>query len=134
MKAFIGVTTSGNAPITSNATPRLSLWLGFGPGQGLPPWFTTCAVVYFMDHIYIYMIQPCKINAWGVGRVPRILNPFEYDVPQAPKPFSNEGELLPMVSFAIGSLFAHLFSFGGIMLGLHGIHLGNISVTSMGMG
>jgi hypothetical protein len=122
MKAFIGVITSGNAPTTSSATPRLSLWLGFGPGQGLPPWFTTCVVVYFMDHIYIYIYMP------------RILNPFKYDVPQAPKPSSSEGELLPMVSFATGSLFAHLFSFGGIMLELHGIHLGNIGVTSMGMG
>ncbi len=27
----------GNAPATSGAAPRLSLWLGSGPGQGLPP-------------------------------------------------------------------------------------------------
>jgi hypothetical protein len=39
-----------------------------------------------------------------------------------------------LVSFAIGSLFAHLFSFHGIMLGLHGTHLGNNGATSMGMG
>jgi hypothetical protein len=80
------------------------------------------------------MMQRSKTNAWGVGGVSRILNPFEYDVPQAPKPFSSERELLPMVSFATRSLFAHLFSFGAIMPRLHGTHPRNIGVTSMGMG
>ncbi len=79
-------------------------------------------------------MQPSKTNAWGVGRVPRILNPLKYDVPQAPKPFSSEGKLLLMVSFVTRSSFAHLFSFGGIMLGLHGMHPRNIGVTNMGMG
>ncbi len=67
-------------------------------------------------------MQLSKTNAWGVGRVPRILNPLEYDVPQAPKPFSSEGKPLLMVSFIIGNLFAHLFAFGGIMPRLHGTH------------
>jgi hypothetical protein len=57
-------------------------------------------------------MQCFKTNAWGVGGVSRILNPLEYDVPQAPKPFSNERELLLMVSFATRSLFVHMFSFG----------------------
>jgi len=33
----IGVTTNGTAPTTFGASPRLSLWLGFGPCQGPPP-------------------------------------------------------------------------------------------------
>ncbi len=79
-------------------------------------------------------MQPFMTNAWGVGGVPKILNPLEYDVPQAPKPSSSGRKLLPMVSFATKSLFVHLFTFGGIMPRLHGKHLGNIGVTSMGMG
>ncbi|CAK9234530.1 unnamed protein product [Sphagnum troendelagicum] len=61
-----------------------------------------------------------------------ILNPLEYDVPQAPRPPSSG--LLPMVSSGSGSLFAHLFSSAGTMPGLHGTAPANTSGASMGMG
>jgi len=62
-----------------------------------------------------------------------ILHPLEYDVPQAPKPFSNGGEgLLPLVSSVIGCLFVHLFSFHGTMLGLHGTHPGKVVQQTWG--
>ncbi|CAK9876234.1 unnamed protein product [Sphagnum jensenii] len=56
----------------------------------------------------------------------------EYDVPQAPRPLSSSGLLLPMVSSGstTGSLFAHLFSSAGTsMPGFHAT-----SAASMGMG
>ncbi|CAN5975397.1 unnamed protein product [Sphagnum jensenii] len=68
--------------------------------------------------------------AGGMGA--GILNPLEYDVPQAPRPPSSG--LLPMVSSGSGSLFAHLFSSAGTMPGLHGTAPANTSGASMGMG
>ncbi|CAM6033705.1 unnamed protein product [Sphagnum compactum] len=69
-----------------------------------------------------------RMRGMGAG----ILNPLEYDVPQAPRPPSSG--LLPMVSSGSGSLFAHLFSSAGTMPGLHGTAPANTSGASMGMG
>jgi len=68
-----------------------------------------------------------------VGGMLGILHPLEYDVPQGPKPFFDGGEgLLPLVSSVIGSLFVHLFSFHGTMLGSHGTHLGKVVQQAWG--
>ncbi|CAM6045001.1 unnamed protein product [Sphagnum compactum] len=72
-----------------------------------------------------FLMQPPKVamhDGGAAGLQPAILNPLEYDIPQAPRPTSSSGLLLPMVSSGTGSLFAHLFSSapGSTMPGLHG--------------
>ncbi|CAM6026605.1 unnamed protein product [Sphagnum balticum] len=58
----------------------------------------------------------------------------EYDVPQAPRPLSSSGLLLPMVSSGstTGSLFAHLFSSAGTsMPGFHATATAQMSATAL---
>jgi len=136
----------GNAPAATTAGaagPRLSLWLGGpagGPGQGLPgsQQMQLQQLPGCSDIASSYLMQPPKaimhLGGGGGTGLQGIPNHAlqEYDVPQAPRPLSSSGLLLPMVSSGstTGSLFAHLFSSAGTsMPGFHAT-----SAASMGMG
>ncbi len=119
------------APATGAPGPRLSLWLGSGPGPagGLPaPGSQQVQLLPAASDVSSsspFLMQPPKVamhDGGAAGLQPAILNPLEYDIPQAPRPTSSSGLLLPMVSSGTGSLFAHLFSSapGSTMPGLHG--------------
>ncbi len=142
-----GQSVVGNAPATSGAAgTRLSLWLGPGPGSGGGgpggiPGSQHVQLLPGPDLSSSFLMQPPKAmqqqhggggGAAAGGMGAGILNPLEYDVPQAPRPPSSG--LLPMVSSGSGSLFAHLFSSAGTMPGLHGTAPANTSGASMGMG
>ncbi len=144
-----GQSVVGNAPATSGAAgTRLSLWLGPGPGSGGGgpggiPGSQHVQLLPGSDLSSSFLMQPPKAmqqqqqhggggGAAAGGMGAGILNPLEYDVPQAPRPPSSG--LLPMVSSGSGSLFAHLFSSAGTMPGLHGTAPANTSGASMGMG
>ncbi|CAK9255573.1 unnamed protein product [Sphagnum jensenii] len=88
----------GNNMNLGRVSPRLSLWLGSGPGPagGLPaPGSQQVQLLPAASDVSSsspFLMQPPKVamhDGGAAGLQPAILNPLEYDIPQAPRPTSS---------------------------------------------
>lgn len=104
----------------SRAGTGLSLWLGPGPGPPGPQ----LQMHQLSDSNSPFVLQAHKGMQGGSG-LPGMMNPLDYEVPQAPPPLSGQ---LPS-----GSMFAHLFASGSGQQGLHGSGP-SLSGATAGMG
>uniref|UniRef100_A0A7I4D5D1 C2H2-type domain-containing protein n=1 Tax=Physcomitrium patens TaxID=3218 RepID=A0A7I4D5D1_PHYPA len=118
------------APGGSGSVPRagtgLSLWLGPDPG---PPGNQQQMhqLLSGSDGNSSFLLQAQK-GMQGGADLPGILNPLDYDVPQAPRPSSGQLPLTPS-----GSLLAHLFASGNGLQGFQGSSPSQSGATA-GMG
>jgi hypothetical protein len=102
----------GSGTVSKTGT-GLSLWLGPGPGPPGPQQ-QMHQMLSGSDVNSPYLLQAHKGMQGGSG-LPGMMNPLEYEVPQAPRPSSVHLPLGPS-----GSMFAHLFASGNGLQGLQG--------------